>query len=277
MPHGSRSGMRRRSNAMTSKAGRESVSASSSSSRRQTVGGIFRTGIFKLALSLPLALLCADAALAEVSTDVFGAEVSTLIVAGAVEDPDPIGSLVWQPVRAIPAERMLNPSGYARGDGRPDIAMADGPVVVWAYSAGVDHDIALSEWDGAAWTPTAFLTWGAEDELDPRVHVSPDGAVHVVWWTAGQVDRVYATERAAGSQSWQAPVLVGTGRRPAVGTSGGELVVAFERDSTASGMAQDVAVATAQPAGGFTLAVIGSTARPSSVARRSSPAAGRRS
>ena len=40
----------------------------------------------------------------------------------------------------------LNPDGYARGDGRPHLALhpsTSQPMVVWAYWAGTDYDIAF--------------------------------------------------------------------------------------------------------------------------------------
>jgi len=203
---------------------------------------------------------------AEVSVDGFGTSVTTLVLAGVVDDPLPIG--IWFQYRPVAADQVLNADGHARGDGRPDIVWRDNawPVVTWAYNAGGDFDIAFSEWDGTQWTATAFLTASTDDERDPRLFVESDGTTHVVWWTAGTTERVHLSTRQAGSSTWGLPVLVTagaeTGRRPAVAVFDGKLSVGYERDAISPGMAQDIVVATLQAGGGFTLEIVGATGRP---------------
>lgn len=202
---------------------------------------------------------------AEVSVDPSGTSVNTLILASVVDDPNPIG--VWLQYRPVAPSQVLNADGHARGDGRPDIVWKDNawPVVTWAYNAGGDFDIAVSEWDGTQWTATTLLTSSTVDERDPRVFVEPDGTIHVLWWTAGASDEIYVATRQSGSSTWNQPVLVTTGtetgRRPTVAVFDGILLVAYERSSMSPGMAQDIVVATLQPGGGFTFEVIGATAR----------------
>ena len=218
-----------------------------------------------LAALLGFATSWTGVALAEVSVDPHGPLVNTIIMGSVVDDPDPIG--IWLQYRDHPPSQVLNASGHARGDGRPDIRFKTNtyPVAVWAYNAGTDHDIAFSEWDGNVWAPTEFLTVGTDDELDPRVAVEDDGTVHVVWWTTGGTHKVYLATRPAGSAVWDAPVLVTgageEGRRPAVAVDAGGLRVAYERGSALPGMAQDIVVATRQPGGSFTFEVVGSTIR----------------
>ncbi len=212
-----------------------------------------------------IVLLARTPALAEVSTDGSGPFVNTLILGVITDDSDPVG--IWLQYRPVPPNQVLNADGHARGDGRPDIVWRENswPVVVWAYNAGGDFDVAFSEWDGAQWTATAFLTSGTDDERDPGLFVEPDGTTHVVWWTAGPSEEAWLATRQAGSPTWDPPVLVTAGpengRRPSVTIFGGELVVAYERDSLSSGMAQDITVATPQPGGAFTFETIGATAR----------------
>ncbi len=200
---------------------------------------------------------------AEISVDPTG----TIILGTIIEGPDPVG--IWIQYRPVGANQVLNPSGDARGDGRPDIVFKtvvdDGdPVGTWAYNAGTDHDIAFSEWDGTAWTAIEFLTSSTSDEVDPRVFVDIDGTVHVAWWVAG-TEKVYVATRPAGTTMWDPPVLVTggseTGRRPSVSVFAGELKVTYERTSSVGGMAQDVVVATKQGNGSFVLELVGSTVR----------------
>ncbi|MCP3978773.1 MAG: hypothetical protein GY716_05505 [bacterium] len=203
---------------------------------------------------------------AEIAVDPPGNDpVSTLILGTIVDSPDPIGSAMWKVFRPLPPGQILNPGGYAREDGRPDLFWKENswPVVVWSYNLGADHDIAISEWDGTAWTFTEFITSGAVDELDPRVFVDVDGTVHVAWWVAG-VEKVYVATRPAGTTIWDPPVLVTagaeTGRRPSILVFAGEVKVAYERTSSVGGMAQDVVVAS-EVGGSFVLELAGSTVR----------------
>ncbi len=197
---------------------------------------------------------------AEVSVDVVENSINTLILQTIIEDADPLG-VAWQPFRAIPIERVLNPAGHARGDGRPELVyeritsggpIIDRPVVTWAWNTGIDHDIAMAEWEGTAWSAVEFLTAAAPDELDPRVFIDTDGTRHVVWWIAEPLETVQLVTRLAGTSVWPSPVsVVAGGRRPAVAMFEGTLRVVYERASTVPGMAQDVVVLRREAGGGF--------------------------
>ncbi len=201
---------------------------------------------------------------AEVSVDSGGgARVNTIVLAGIVDGSDPIGS-IWQPFRLAAGARILNPSGYVRGDGPPDLAALpdERPVALWAYNAGSDHDIALSEWTGTQWSPNEYLTMGPEDELDPRIFVEPDGTLHAVWWTEGSPGRVFLLTKPAATSLWEGPIEVVSGaRRPSVAVLDGVLHVSYERDSTVPGMAQDVVVLRRDSAGGFSTEFVESSTR----------------
>lgn len=192
---------------------------------------------------------------AEVSVDLQSGQLVGILVMGSItEDPDPIGIAAWQVFRPLPQNQILNPSGYLRGDGTPDIARKTNgwPIAVWSYNAGGDHDIAISEWDGEEWGIVEFLTTGTDDDLEPRVFVEDDGTAHVVWWTDGAADRVFLATRHPASSLWELPVEVVTGgRRPSVAVFDGVLRVAYERDSTVPGMAQDVIVVRHEPGDSF--------------------------
>lgn len=195
---------------------------------------------------------------AEVSVDLArGSRVNPIVLAGITEGSDPIG--VWRQFRGIAQSQVLNAGGDARGDGPPNLSsLPDGrPLVVWAYNAGPDRDVALSEWTGTEWGPTAYLTVGSEDELDPRIFVEADGTLHVVWWVNDAVDRVMLASRAPGAPQWSLAVQVTStfesGRRPTVAVANGVLKVAYERDSLQPGAAQDVVVVRREPGGAFTV------------------------
>ena len=70
-----------------------------------------------------------------------------MIILGVIEGPDPIPQVIWEPVRDIDPDLVLNADGALRGDGRPDVAMdpeTGWPHVVWAYFTGPDFDIVHS-------------------------------------------------------------------------------------------------------------------------------------
>ena len=192
---------------------------------------------------------------AEVSVDILGPDIFQVIVLGVTEGPDPFG--MWAPVRQIAPERILNPTGAARGDGRPDIADGSSkvPIVTWAYRTGTDYDIAVSTWIGQQWSEPQFLSQSTNDELDPRIHVGPDGSVHVVWWQK-QTGKVFLATRLPDSDVWLEPQVVtpdgGIGRYPSVAVWHGNLVLAYERDANASGSWKDIMVARRDGEGGFT-------------------------
>ncbi len=222
-----------------------------------------------VACAVCIGLTVSGTSLAEVSARSYGQSTDTLILGQIVDGPDPIGQ-IWAVIRPVPPATILNASGFARGDGPPDIKVKTvtedpEPIGVWAYNTGTDHDIAFSEWDGNAWTPTAFLTSGVEDELDPRLAIESDGTLHVVWWTAEVSPKIYLATRPAGSSTWDPAVLVTDigekGRRPSVAVEDSTLRVAYERDSSIGGMAQDVVVATRQPNGSFVTNIVASTTR----------------
>ncbi len=204
---------------------------------------------------------------AEVSVDlVAGGRVHAIVLAEIVDGPDPIGQL-WLAYRPEVQGRILNAAGYARGDGRPDVASRpDGsPVAIWSYNAGSDHDIALSEWTGESWTPIEFITNGPADELDPRIFVAPDGTLIAVWWVDEVVDRVLLTTKPPGAALWSAPVQVTlpneSGRRPSVVVSSGILRVAYEREMAPQSTPLEAVIVRQEPADGFTQEFVAPSSR----------------
>jgi hypothetical protein len=207
------------------------------------------------------------AARAEVSVDPYGPFPGTvqIIVLGITEGPDPFG--LWEQVRDIEPERILNVDGAARGDGRPDVAEpgAGHQIVAWAYRTGTDYDIAVSEWTSDGWSEPEFLSDETTNELDPRVFVREDGTVHVVWWVE-ETERVYIATRTPDSNIWIEPLEVTPpatrGRRPSVAVWEGLLHVAYERTDPTDSSRSEIVVMRRQGIGAaFYERVIGEVPR----------------
>lgn len=186
---------------------------------------------------------------AEISIDQRPQDQVAVLVLGIIEGPDPIPQVLWQPVRDIDPELILNPEGAVRGDGRPDITFdpATGwPHVVWAYANGTDHDIAYSRWNGSGWLEPEFLTSDTADQIDPRIHIDGE-TIYVVWCEAGP-DAIWLTSR-TGDGAWEPPDQVYTGMRPSVVTWGGTILVASERSDGQGG--KEIFLSSSQGQGSF--------------------------
>lgn len=161
-------------------------------------------------------------------------EFESTIVMAITDGPDPI-SRIWRPTNRAPEDKVLNPLGHSRGDGRPDLAYKDSgnPLAVWAYNNGTDYDIAFSEWRNGSWSPTEFLTSSTANERDPRIHLAADGTVHIVWWVDAASPLVMYVSRDAISGSWgierQVNPVGDPARRPSVVVHAGATHVAYER------------------------------------------------
>ncbi len=204
---------------------------------------------------------------AEVSVDFVGnGRVHPIVLAEIVDGPDPIG-LFWLAYRPDVQGRILNASGYGRGDGRPDVVTRpDGsPLAIWAYNSGSHHDIALSEWTGSGWSPVEFITNGTVDELDPRIFIAADGTLHAVWWVDEAVDRVFLASKAPGAALWNPPVQVTlpneSGRRPSVVDSNGVLRVGYERETALQSTPLEAVIVRQEPAGGFAQEFVAASTR----------------
>ena len=220
-----------------------------------------------LALLPATAVILSLSVRAEISAEPTEASVQTMVLAQIVDGPDPIGPGVWRPYRVWAAQRILNPGGASRGDGGPDIVTlpSGSPLVVWALNNGPEHDIVLSEWGGGMWGPVESVAPSPTNDLDPRVFVEPDGAVHLVWWEEEAAGRVLLSSRPAGSISWSVPVQVSpvgvAARRPSVTVDGGALKVAYETDVPSPGTGQQIVVATRRPDATFAIDLTVGTTR----------------
>jgi hypothetical protein len=163
-------------------------------------------------------------------------DVVYVLVLQVIEGGDPVQGISWEPVSGTETGKgkPLNPSGDARGDGRPDVAIDPStgwPLVTWSYWAGTDYDIAWAEWVGEDWSEIGFITSTIEDQLEPRSHIDVDGTIRTVWWEDLQSGKLYLAIREPGETVWGVPELIQhSGRRPSIVPDSGSLLVAFEED-----------------------------------------------
>lgn len=214
-----------------------------------------RFGFFGLSVVLLLVLLVPSVAEVSAGKAVFD---PSFFVASGGDDPSPDP---WGRVRLdASADLMLNVDGTANGDGGPAFAIdpvTGWPTVVWAWFDGNDHEIALSHWDGTAWSAWEMLTDNGEEDLDPAVTYGTDGSCRVTWWK-GDDQQVWYQQRPP-SQGWSSEervtVVVEEGRWPAVAAAFGHSRVAYQ---VANADATDIVVATRQE-GGWQRRVVTST------------------
>jgi len=214
-----------------------------------------------------LIVCCALASLLVGATTYLHAEVSgpydsiIYIIMGITEGADPIDGSAWQPVRN-PGVNVLNPDGFDRDDGTPDLMQNNTtgqPEAVWPYDTGTDFEIAFSRNTEQGWGDKEFLSSSAADDLDPRLSIDASGKVYVVWWEA-VTERIYLVTREPGETEWSVPeLIVEGGRRPSVVAFSGTRLIAYERDALGGGQA--VVVQMSKTDGTNSLEVSAQTAR----------------
>jgi hypothetical protein len=173
-----------------------------------------------------------------------------LAVAEIIEGPDPVGANSSGDDEDDRAADTIEGSWSKGPDtGGRRAAGENAPCRVWAKDMGGDHDIAFSDERGASWRERAsFLTSSPADEVDPRAFEDADGTVYVVWWENETPQSVLLARRPAGSDAWEAALVVSQdGRHPDVAALDDEVFVAFERSGLAGGT--ELVVATLGPDG----------------------------
>lgn len=159
----------------------------------------------------------------------------------AIAAMDGVVHLVWTRDRTIfhaslaggewsPAARV------ATGD-RPALAASDAGSLVCAYTNVFlgNREVYVVTWDGARWSlpqPVSHTTGGS---YDPSVCLGSDGIIHLAWadTTPGESWIYYAARR---NGAWtNAPVPNGRGSRPSIAANGGEVNVAWQDRSPATG------------------------------------------
>jgi len=162
------------------------------------------------------------------------------LIMGIIENPDPIPQVHYIPLFADPDSPDTRATGH-RDDGRPVFEfdrVNEDPFLAWAYDAGGDHDIAFNTWNKNKWhRRIEFVTSSTVDEVDPRLYVNQYNDLYVTWWENDPGSRIMVAKRTG--NGFDAPIHVGTGRRPSVAVWDGELVFAYERDR-ADGAGQEV-------------------------------------
>ena len=157
------------------------------------------------------------------------------LVAGITDGADPIPQLRWIPYRKILPRQILNPSGAARRDGRPDAVfhpVLGAAFVTWAYNNGTEHDIAFAHWNGLTWTTPEFVTSDTENHIDPRINLSAVGGIQIVWAVDGEDSRILFSRRRIDDGRWSDPVRVTAPREhvanPTIAAIGDSVWVAYE-------------------------------------------------
>ncbi|MCP3981303.1 MAG: hypothetical protein GY716_18535 [bacterium] len=231
--------------------------------KERVVSSVIRIAALSVVLAMPAA--------AEVSVYPTGPEQVGTIIMAIGDHPDPVGLNAWKLFRPAGAQLALNPGGFERGDGTPDLVThvdTGRPFVVWAYNWGTEHDVAFSEWTGSEWSFPRFLTETAEDEMDPRIALDPGDQAHVAWWIQNAQNSdstVFVSMRQTDDSDWSPPIPVTLpgedGRRPSIAVHDGHVLVAYERDSFLPELEQEVIVARWTGDGNWDVTVIAGTTR----------------
>lgn len=180
---------------------------------------------------LALLLALAGSGLAEVSVELNRGGYGGLLLGSDDSHPWP----VWAIVRLhINASLALNADGDGQGDGPAAFAInptTGQPEVVWAWSDGQDHELALSRWDGAGWTAPELLTANGVEDLDPALAIDAEGVRHISWWRAGSPAQVWYLRLPAGQGGDPEELVshpVRLGERPGVVRWSGLVRVAYQ-------------------------------------------------
>jgi hypothetical protein len=215
---------------------------------------------------------CALPSIAEVGVRLSGSpgdeQVGSIyIVVGITDGSDPF-SLSWSRYSGSNENIVvLNEQGYTNGDGRPSMAFqlsTQTPIVVWSRNSPTGFDVVMSRFENQTWTEPIVLAGGPDDALDPVVSIDPtDGAMHLLYWVAGQTAQVMHRQAAADLTVWSDPIVVSQpgvpSLRPSATFHAGSLVVTYELHGGGLGQVpRQIAVATRQQ-GQFTTDIIANT------------------
>ena len=199
-----------------------------------------------LGVALTAVALLSSGLLAEVSVELKGVEgiySGYVMMGGDHGDPWPWGRVRDQ----IDAGQVLNEGGDLNGDGPAAFSInpqTGFPEVVWAWFDGSDHEIALSRWDGTAWTSPELLTDNSVEDLDPAIDFAADGTRKVTWWQEGGTPQVWYRIQGT-TEDWQPPERVTAvsddGSRPDVADDAGLARVTYQ---LANGGVTEIVVST---------------------------------
>ena len=207
---------------------------------------------------LALLVLGTPPARSEVSIGEEGPTSNFLYAAGG-DDPT---AYPWGRVRRHAASGLfLQPDADQALNGPMDFAINPSthrPEVVWSRFDGNDFEIALSRWDGTAWSDPEFLTDNTVDDLDPAIAFTHTGSALVSWWREEGERQVWFLEKAEGtdwSEEDRVTVLPQTGSLPAVAASASGTRVAFQAPG---GTGTEIVVSNRET--GWSRVVVGETA-----------------
>jgi hypothetical protein len=124
-------------------------------------------------------------------------------------------------------------NGAFNSDHSPAVTRAVGtaqPFVAWCEWDGHDYEVAISSFDGVAWSARELVTDNTVDDLAPSVSARASGAIAVVWTTMQPTSKVLYRQREVSGQ-WSPVRDVSDGTRsasaPVVLASSARVRVAF--------------------------------------------------
>jgi hypothetical protein len=214
-----------------------------------------------LALACCLAWCVAPRAEAEVGIATSGPTRVPYVLAQITDDSDPWGG-AWKRLTYDFSRVVLNPEGFANGDGTPALqVLPDGRVLVaWARSSAQGFDVVTSVY-GSIWSPVQVITATLDQEVDPSLAVEPDGTVHLVYTVVGTESKVVHRQAEADLSAWSAETRVSApgelARRPSAAFDGQVLRVAYEVDDFGQGQTPRSIAVARQEGGGFAGEVVG--------------------
>ena len=203
-----------------------------------------------LALACCLAGCLAPQAVAEVGIATSGSLRVPYILAQITDDSDPWGG-AWKRFSYDFSRAVLNPEGFANGDGRPALqVLPDGRVLVaWARNSAQGFDVVVSLNTTAGWSTTQVIAATLDQEVDPALAVEPDGTVHLVYTVVGAESKVVHRQAEADLSAWSQETRVSApgqlARHATAAWDGAVLRVAYEVDDFGVGQTpRSLAVAT---------------------------------
>jgi hypothetical protein len=160
---------------------------------------------------------------------------------------------IWNQVRAIAPQLVLNAGGALRGDHAPALGVNSNTgfsEVVWSYWDGTDTEIAWSYFNGEVWSPAELVTDNLVDDEAPTISFLDDGATAVAWETRAAITSIAYRERQP-SGAWSPVIPVSDNSADSTGATiaqyQGRIRVGYIQPSTGSQRAIKIASDPADP------------------------------
>lgn len=198
------------------------------------------------------------------------------------DSPDPFPD-VWNRLSSPSSGGSpLNPAGSSSGDGFPSAVVnpvTGDPIVAWSRASMDGFDVVVSRFHDGSWSDPSVVAGSPEDELDPRLVVSNDGTVHLVYWTDGLERSVFYVRAGSDASDWSTATRVSDpgveASRPSVTFHDGSLRVAYERHDSGYGVSPKSIVVSREESGEFVAEIVAFTSYPGAASPRVGSHSGR--